>query len=293
MIKARLSENAALVERALASYYEGGDADFAAVCDAQKYALFARAKRVRPTLVLECCRMFGGADEAALPYAVAVELLHTYSLIHDDLPCMDDDDLRRGQPSCHVAFGEAVAVLAGDALLTRAFAVLASNTAVPVHTTRDAVSVLARAAGDHGMIGGQIMDLASEGTIPSLATLEKLHANKTGALIVACAELGALAAGLSLEDERTRAVSRYAACVGLAFQILDDVLDATADEATLGKTARSDEREKKATFLSHYTVNEAIARAVALTEEAKRAIQRFPSARPLLDLADYLERRSY
>ncbi len=293
MIEARLLENAALVERAIAAYYAECDTDFAPVCDAQKYALFARAKRVRPTLVLECCRLFGGADEAALPYAVAVEMLHTYSLIHDDLPCMDDDDLRRGQPSCHVAFGEAVAVLAGDALLTRAFAVLAGNTAVSPQTTRDAVSVLARAAGDHGMIGGQMMDLASEGTVPPLSHLEKLHANKTGALIVACAELGALAAGLSQDDERTRAVSRYAARIGLAFQILDDVLDATADEVTLGKTVRSDEKEQKATFLSHYTVQEALARARALTAEAKREIAHYPSAQPLLALADYLERRSY
>ncbi len=293
MIEARLLENAALVERAIAACYAECDADFARVCDAQRYALFARAKRVRPTLVLECCRLFGGADEAALPYAVAVEMLHTYSLIHDDLPCMDDDDLRRGQPSCHVAFGEAVAVLAGDALLTRAFAVLASNTAVSPQTTRDAVSVLARAAGDHGMIGGQMMDLAGEGTVPPLSHLEKLHANKTGALIVACAELGALAAGLSRGDERTRAVSRYAARIGLAFQILDDVLDATADEATLGKTAHSDEKAQKATFLSHYTVQEALARARALTGEAKREIAHYSSAQPLLALADYLERRSY
>lgn len=293
MIEARLAENAALVEQALAACYATCDADFAAVCEAQRYALFARAKRVRPTLVLECCRLFGGRDEAALPYAVAVEMLHTYSLIHDDLPCMDDDDLRRGQPSCHVAFGEATAVLAGDALLTRAFATIAANAAVPPETTRDAVSVLARAAGDHGMIGGQIMDLASEGTKPPLATLEKLHANKTGALIVACAELGALAAGLALSDVRVRAVARYAACIGLAFQILDDVLDATADEQTLGKNVGSDEKEQKATFLSHYTVQQARERARALTEEAKREIACYPAAQVLLALADHLERRSY
>ena len=293
MITEILKQNAALVEREIATYYAACDADFAPVCEAQRYALFARAKRVRPTLVLECCRMFGGSTEAALPYAAAVEMLHTYSLIHDDLPCMDDDDLRRGQPSCHVAFGEAVAVLAGDALLTRAFAVLASNTAVDAHVTRDAVAVLAYAAGDHGMIGGQMMDLASEGTQPPQALLEKLHANKTGALIVACAKLGALAAGLSLDDARTQAVSRYAAHIGLAFQILDDVLDATADEKTLGKTVRSDEKEKKATFLAYYTVKEALARVKALTEQAKREIAHYPTATPLLELADYLERRSY
>lgn len=293
MIERRLRENAALVERAITACYADCDADFAFVCEAEQYAILAKAKRVRPTLVLECCRMLGGTDEAALPFAVAVEMLHTYSLIHDDLPCMDDDDLRRGQPSCHVAFGEATAVLAGDALLTRAFAVLAGNTAVSASSVRDAVSVLARAAGDHGMIGGQIMDLASEGTTPPLTTLEKLHASKTGALIVACAELGALAAGLSLDDARTQAVARYAAHIGLAFQILDDVLDATADEATLGKTVRSDEKEQKATFLSHYTVAQARARAEALTAQAKREIAHFEAAEQLLALADYLERRSY
>ena len=293
MIEQRLKENAALVERALASYYDEGDQDFSPVLEAQKYSLFAKAKRIRPTLVLEFCRLFCGSNESALPFAVAVEMLHTYSLIHDDLPCMDDDDLRRGRATCHKVYGEAMAVLAGDALLTKAFAVIASNTAVSADAVQKAVSTLAMAAGDHGMIGGQTMDLSGEENTLSLSLLEKLHANKTGALIRASALLGCLAAGLSLEDERTLAASRYAALIGLAFQIIDDVLDVTADAATLGKTVGSDKREEKTTFLTYYTPSEARALASDLTSSAKRELAAFPNSAPLLALADYLERRMF
>lgn len=293
MIGQRLAQNAALCERALAAYYTQTDADFDRVRRAEQYALFARAKRIRPTLVLEFCRMHGGSDEAALPFACAVEMLHTYSLIHDDLPCMDNDDLRRGQPTVHKAFDEATAVLAGDALLTGAFAVIASNRAVDATLVRDAVSLLAHAAGDCGMIGGQIMDMTGEGNTLPLPTLEKLHAHKTGALIVACAKLGCLAAGLALEDERTKAAEQYAAHLGLAFQIVDDALDATADTATLGKPVGSDARAQKTTFLTYYTPSEARALATAHTEHAKNALAGLPCNEVLCALADYLERRSF
>ncbi len=293
MIEQRLAQNAALCERALAAYYEHQDTDFDRVRRAEQYALFARAKRIRPTLVLEFCRMYGGADEAALPFACAVEMLHTYSLVHDDLPCMDNDDLRRGQPTVHKAFGEAVAVLAGDALLTSAFGMIASNRAVPAQVACEAVSVLARAVGDFGMIGGQIMDLEGEGKALPLPTLEKLHAHKTGALIVACAKLGCLAAGLTVSDERTCAAARYAAHLGMAFQIVDDVLDATADTETLGKTVGSDVREEKTTFLTYYTPSEARALAANYTQNAKEALSGLDHTEILCDLADYLERRLF
>ena len=293
MIATRLKENAALVEKALAAYLAENDADFAEELDAERYALLSRAKRVRPTLVLEFCRLFGGKDAAALPFACAVEMVHTYSLIHDDLPCMDDDDLRRGRPTCHKVYGEATALLAGDGLLTRAFGVIASSKEVSGDIVRDAVGVLSRAAGSFGMIGGQVMDLAGEHQKLPLDTLKKLHAHKTGAMIEVSATLGCLAAGLSLDDPRTAAAKRFARGVGLAFQIVDDVLDVTADAALLGKPIGSDAENEKTTFLSYYTVNEALEYARAVTNEAKEALAGLPQTAFLTGLADYLVSRNH
>lgn len=293
MIRERLAQNAALTEATLADFFAQSDADFEAVLSAEQYSLFSRAKRIRPTLVLEFCRLFGGKDEAALPFAAAVEMLHTYSLIHDDLPSMDDDDLRRGKPSCHKAFGEATAVLAGDALLTRAFGALASNTAVSHESVRAAVTALSHAAGDFGMIGGQIMDLAGEERVLTLDELHKLHANKTGAMIAVSAELGCLAAGLTPEDPRVGKARRFAEGIGLAFQIVDDVLDAISDTETLGKSVGSDQKEKKTTFLTFYSPDEAMAVAAELTRIAKEEIEEIVGTEVLLSLADYLIGRTY
>ena len=286
-----LATNAALVEAQLARYLSQSDVDFEAVLAAERYSLLGGGKRIRPTLVLEFCRMMGGSDRAALPFAAAVEMVHTYSLIHDDLPCMDDDDLRRGRPTCHKQFGEATALLAGDALLTRAFGVIAANTEVSAESACAAVRLLSAAAGSFGMIGGQIMDLAGEGAHLSKEALCKLHAHKTGALIRVSALLGCLAAGLPEDDERTRAAARFADGIGLAFQIVDDVLDATSDTTTLGKTVGSDERADKTTFLTYDTVEEALEQAAQLTEQAKSAIAGLPSAERLLCLADHLAQR--
>ena len=293
MIAARLLENAKLVEKALADFTAEQDADFAEELEAERYALLSRAKRIRPTLVLEFCRLFGGSEAAALPFACAVEMIHTYSLIHDDLPCMDDDDMRRGRPTCHKVYGEATALLAGDGLLTRAFSVLASNTAVSGDTARDAVAVLARAAGSFGMIGGQVMDLAGEHKKLSLASLKKLHAHKTGAMIEVSATLGCLAAGLSLEDPRTKAAGRFARGVGLAFQIVDDVLDVTADAALLGKPIGSDAENEKTTFLTYFTPEEALEYARTVTAEAKEALAGLAQTEFLIGLADYLINRDH
>ena len=251
MIREKLSENAALVEQALQAALAENDVDFAEELDAERYSLLAKAKRIRPTLVLEFCRMFGGSDAAALPFAMAVEMVHTYSLIHDDLPCVDDDDLRRGRPTCHKVYGEATALLAGDGLLTRAFGMLASNREVSGDTVRAAVAALSRAAGSFGMIGGQVMDLAGEQKKLSLKALQKLHANKTGAMIAVSAKLGCLAAGLNEGDPRTQAALEYARGIGLAFQIVDDVLDVTATEAELGKPIGSDAPHHKTTVLTY------------------------------------------
>ncbi len=293
MIRTRLEENAALVEQALARELERCDPDFSVIVEAERYSLLSRAKRIRPTLVLEFCRLFGGCDEAALPFAVAVEMIHTYSLIHDDLPCMDNDDLRRGRPTCHKAFGEATALLAGDALLTRAFGVIAENSAVAPTTAVTAVSALSRAAGDFGMIAGQVMDLAGEGRTLSREKLEKLHALKTGELICVSAKLGALAAGLAQGEPRMEAAIRFAAGIGLVFQIVDDVLDHTSDTATLGKSVGSDAAADKTTFLTYYTSDEAMRLAAEITQKAKEELNGIPGAEHLLALADYLLGRLY
>lgn len=288
MIKERLAANAALVEQALQRYLLEEDVDFLEEIRAERYSLMAKAKRIRPTLVLEFCRLFSGRDEAAIPFACAVEMVHTYSLIHDDLPCMDDDDLRRGRPTCHKVYGEATALLAGDGLLTRSFGVLASNTEVAPEVIRNAVAALSRAAGSFGMIGGQVMDLAGEGKKLPLEALKKLHANKTGAMIAVSAELGCLAAGLSRDEARTLAARRFAEGIGLAFQIVDDVLDVTADASELGKPIGSDADNQKTTFLTYYTPEEALQIAARVTEQAKAALDGYDHTEVLLALADYL-----
>lgn len=289
----RLAANAALTESALREYLSEDDADFAAELEAERYSIFGKAKRIRPTLVLEFCRLFGGSDAAALPFAAAVEMVHTYSLIHDDLPCMDDDDLRRGRPTCHKKFGESTALLAGDGLLTKAFETVAGNMEVPDVTARAAVIALSRAAGSFGMIGGQVMDLAGEHRQMPLEKLLKLHAHKTGALISVSALLGCLAAGLSPDDERTEAACRYAAKLGLAFQVVDDILDATAGEAELGKSVGSDAAHEKNTFLTYHSVKEAGEYAAFLTAEAKAELKGISGSEWLLSLADELATRKF
>ena len=290
-IKERIKANAALVEGALDGFTSKQDADFAPVIEAMRYSLLSRAKRIRPTLVLEFCRLFGGTDAAALPFAAAVEMIHTYSLIHDDLPCMDDDDLRRGRPTCHKAFDEATALLAGDALLTRAFGVLTENSAVSDRAVCDAVAALSAAAGTFGMIGGQIIDLAGEKQRLPLEVLLKLHANKTGALIAVSAELGCIAAGLARDDARTKAAIDYAKGIGLAFQIVDDILDVTADVEKLGKSIGSDEKSQKTTFLTYFSVDDAKKYAARVTSDAKAALSGIAGSEILLSLADYLTER--
>ncbi|MBE6603192.1 MAG: polyprenyl synthetase family protein [Ruminococcaceae bacterium] len=293
-VEKQLAENAAKTEQELVRLTSESDADFAPVLEALRYSLLApRAKRIRPALVLEFCRLFGGEDQAALPAAAAVEMVHTYSLIHDDLPCMDNDDLRRGRPTCHVAHGEATALLAGDALLTYAFEVLAQNAAMGDRAVREAVLTLSSLAGVFGMIGGQIIDLAGEKRKLPEELLLKLHNNKTGALMVASATLGCLAAGLTLSDPRTMAARRYAKGIGLAFQIVDDVIDATTDSETAGKSVGSDEKQNKTTFLCYYTPKEALAYAKRVTDAAKAEISSYEGSEFLQALADKLIERKF
>ena len=285
-----MNRAATVTEAALHQYYTEDD-DLRVLLDSERYSLFAGGKRIRPLLTLEFCRMFGGDEAAALPFACAVEMIHTYSLIHDDLPCMDNDDLRRGKPTNHKVFGESTALLAGDALLTGAFEAVASNTAAGADNAAKAVAYLASCAGRYGMVGGQIMDLEGEGRELSLDALIKLHSLKTGALISAAAVLGALAANVSFSDPCMQDVITYAENIGLAFQIVDDILDQTGDAEALGKNVGVDAEHQKNTFLSFFSVEEAQFYADRLTNEAISALRKYPDSDALCSLAEWLSKR--
>lgn len=242
--------------------------------DAMYYSLLAGGKRIRPVLLLECCRLCGGEPAEALPFAGAIEMIHTYSLIHDDLPCMDDDDLRRGRPTNHKVYGEATAVLAGDALLTAAFEfMLDPSVKLPPERVLEAAGILARAAGGRGMVGGQILDMAGEGHSLGLHEVEELQRLKTGALIAAAAEMGCVLAGGS--QEQRHSVRRYAECVGLAFQIQDDILDVVGDTETLGKPVGSDAKSEKTTFVTLKGLETCRELVQKLTNEAVDALTCF------------------
>jgi geranylgeranyl diphosphate synthase type II len=241
---------------------------------AVRYSLLGGGKRVRPVLALAAGEAVGGPREEVLPLACAVEMIHTYSLIHDDLPAMDDDDLRRGQPTSHKVFGEAVAILAGDALLTRAFHLLAE---VPpdwdearLRRRVRATAALGEACGTTGLIGGQVMDLESEGRTIDAAALETLHRAKTGALLAACVRGGAILGGA--DEETLHRLSRYASAIGLAFQVVDDILDATEGAEQLGKTAGKDAAAGKATYVSVHGLGRAREMADELRREALDAV---------------------
>lgn len=280
------------VEKYIKGTFAESDEDIDEVADAMRYSLFAGGKRIRPYILLAFCRMFGGSDEAALPFAAAIEMIHTFSLIHDDLPCMDNDDLRRGKPTNHKVYGEATALLAGDALALKAFGTAANNEYVDAENILEAVKILSVSAAENGMVGGQIMDMNGEKEILSLEKLKKLQRLKTGALIVASAKLGTLAAGVGKNDERMDSAIAYAGDIGLAFQIKDDILDVVGEEQALGKPIGSDAENSKTTFLSHMTLEEAQSYAHELTENAKKAIIGYKGNEDLIALADYLLERN-
>ncbi|MGN0008062.1 MAG: polyprenyl synthetase family protein [Desulfovibrionaceae bacterium] len=244
-MKSLLKERGARVETYLSSCLDGGEVP-SRLRESMLYSLMAGGKRLRPVLCLSCAALCGADAAAVLPFAAAIEMIHTYSLIHDDLPAMDDDDLRRGRPSNHKAFDEATAILAGDALLTDAFAHMLSLPLPPERLAR-AASCVAAAAGSAGMVGGQMLDMAYTGRHDvTLEQLRGMHSLKTGALLRASCESGALLAGA--EAAAVAAVRRYGAALGVAFQIADDILDVTADTATLGKPAGSDVAQGKNTY---------------------------------------------
>jgi geranylgeranyl diphosphate synthase type II len=264
--------------------------------EAMRYSLLAGGKRLRPILCLAACELAGGRAEQAMPTAVALEMIHTMSLIHDDLPAMDNDDLRRGRPTNHKVYGEARAILAGDALLTRAFEMVALRSpGLPAERLLAVVGELSLASGAPGLVGGQVVDLDSEGKEVDLDTLEYIHLHKTGALLRACVLSGALIAGAS--DELLEALRTYARGIGLAFQIIDDILDVTASSEVLGKTAGKDLSADKTTYPKLLGLEESRRRAVALVAEAKAALTPWSDglaggrAAPLLALADFITGR--
>nr|WP_240734072.1 farnesyl diphosphate synthase [Dyella soli] len=261
---------------------------------AMRYAVLGGGKRLRPLLVYATGHAFGETDSRLDAPACAVELIHAYSLVHDDLPAMDDDDMRRGRPTCHIVFGEAMAILAGDALQALAFELLAHDVALGVAPTRcvEMLRVLGRACGAEGMAGGQALDLAAVGRKLSLAELEHMHACKTGALIRAAVRLGALAAGAP--DDALAALDRYAHAVGLAFQVRDDILDVEGESAVIGKTAGKDAAADKPTFPSILGMDASRAHLARLTADALEAIAPLGERAALLEqLARYAAERAH
>lgn len=272
-------QNRALIEKALASFLPAAEGrSDRLVLDAAAYSLLAGGKRVRPVLLLSFAALFGVPEEEALPFALSLECIHTYSLIHDDLPCMDNDDLRRGRPTNHKVYGEAMALLAGDALLNYAYEQLFSHAKTPDQVA--AAARIAKDAGVCGMIGGQCIDLEYEGKPLSPALLEELQDKKTAALLRAAC-VGGARLGTS-DPMMLDAAEKYATEVGLAFQIVDDILDVEGNEADLGKTIGKDAKEGKNTFVSLFGLSEAKRMAKEHTENALAALKQIPNAEALL-----------
>lgn len=287
-IKEYITEKADLVERELEGAFACADKDISSLFEAMAYSTLGGGKRIRAFLVLEFCKIFGGNEAAALKFASALEMVHAFSLIHDDLPCMDDDDMRRGKPSCHIKYGEAHALIAGDALIMLAFS-CAAGAPASAETSLEAVRILAENAGARGMCGGQAMDMYAESTRVSYDYLKKLQSLKTGALIEAAVKLGCVSA--SVDDERLEDAVRYARSIGRAFQIIDDILDVEGDEATLGKRIGSDAQSDKTTFVSELGLDGARAEAARLTDEAVAAVEKYEGAENLIALAKWLYER--
>lgn len=281
------------IEEKLLDYTKDKNSPQGVIYDAMEYSLMAGGKRLRPVLMLEFCRMCGGDVSKYLDIACTIEMIHTFSLIHDDLPCMDDDDYRRGMPSCHKAFPESIALLAGDSLNTLAFEVIA-NAALEGRIEPDKavmlISVLSRAVGSDGMIGGQVIDLESEGKEISIDTLDILQEHKTGALIEAACVMGVILGG---DFDRIPVAANYASALGRAFQIIDDILDVTGSFEELGKPIGSDDEKQKSTYVSLLGLDKSKAVADELTQEALQHLEKFDDNDFLRDLTkDLLKRRS-
>ncbi len=279
------------VNKSLSSYLEEKECLQGTIHKAMNYSLHAGGKRIRPVLMMAVAEMLGGTRESVMPFACAVEMIHTYSLIHDDLPCMDNDDLRRGKPTNHKVFGEGIAVLAGDALLNYAFETMLKNSEVSPNMTLAAMTELATASGIDGMIGGQIIDIESEGKTIDAVTLMTMHLHKTAALIMASAKIGALIGGGDKDD--LNAMEEFARYLGIAFQIKDDILDVTGNEEELGKKVGMDATLEKSTFVSIYGLEQAEQLLSDYTQKAIETLSRYgEKAEFLKELANFLLSRN-
>ena len=291
-IKELLKEQIEFTDGYLDKYLAEKDNPQNIIYKAMRYSVFAGGKRLRPILMMNTCKMCGGDVNEVIPFACALEMIHTYSLIHDDLPAMDNDDLRRGMPTSHIKFGEATAILAGDALLNKAFEVVSQYNGNNPQRAIKAMNMLAVSSGTEGMIGGQIIDMENEqrSTVNG-ENLRMMYALKTGRLIKTSCVMGCIAAEAS--DEQVKNAEEYAHCLGLAFQIIDDILDVTGDEAALGKPIGSDAEENKTTFVTLYGIENAREEAVKLTDKAMKILGRFDNNEFLIELTKYLLDRNY
>ncbi|MFQ5465395.1 MAG: polyprenyl synthetase family protein [Thermodesulfobacteriota bacterium] len=290
-LKTYLAEKREVVEAGLGELLPGEDEYPQALHKAVRYSLLAGGKRLRPILVLASCEAVGGDPRLALNTACAFECVHTYSLVHDDLPAMDNDDLRRGRPTCHKVFGEATAILAGDALLTAAFGLVASTQDVDGARLVMVIKELARGAGSAGMIGGQMIDIESEGREISFPVLEYIHIHKTGMLLLAAVRSGAILGGAT--EEELAGLTRYGESAGLAFQVADDILDVVGSSSEMGKPTGGDEKKGKATYPSILGLDESRKRAAELIGRAVDALDGFgDEAEPLRLIAGYITSRT-
>jgi len=292
-LKKYLEKRRILIDKALDRWVAGGEEFPPEVHKAMRYSLFAGGKRLRPILALAAAEAVGGKAAAALPVACALELIHTYSLIHDDLPAMDDDDLRRGRPTSHKVFGEAAAILAGDALLTEAFQLMARPDLMKNVSARrrlQAIHIVALSAGSQGMVGGQVMDMACQGAEIGADILEYIHTHKTGALIGAAVAAGAVIGGGSPRE--VRALEDYGRKMGLGFQIVDDLLDVEGEETKMGKAVGKDRVKGKATYPALFGSEDSRRKAEGLIREATVRLDSFGRrANPLREIARYILQR--
>ncbi len=280
----------ALIEKRLSEILAHKDCEYSVLRDAMRYSASAGGKRIRPSLLLEFCRICGGNVNDAIDFACAVEMIHTYSLIHDDLPCMDNDDMRRGKPSCHIAFGEANALLAGDALLTHAFNVALQSKNIPADRIVKAADILSNFAGVDGMIGGQVIDLMFETNKPNLQAVVDMYRMKTGALLAAAAKIGCVLAGA--DDKKIKNAEEFAFSVGLAFQIRDDILDIISTNEQLGKPVGSDTQSDKSTYVSFVGIEKAQEDVINLTTSALKSLEIFgKEAKYIKEFAEKLVNR--
>jgi geranylgeranyl diphosphate synthase type II len=285
-----LAQRQQLINRALDRFLPSSRTKPATIHKAMRYSLFAGGKRMRPVLCLAAAEACGGSDQAALPLACAVELIHTYSLIHDDLPAMDNDDFRRGKPTNHKVFGEAIAILAGDALLTQAFEVAAQWPGTARYPVRQAIVELAKAAGSLNLVAGQVADLEAQGRKLSLRQLQFIHERKTSALLCCAVRLGGMSANAT--PAQLAALTAFGRAVGLAFQIIDDILDVTQTSERLGKTAGKDIAAQKATYPAVVGLDRSRQIAAQLTDRAFSALRIFKGrAQALEALARFLLQR--